>query len=287
MAENKVIDKLTPEQEKAMERYADEWIQIGLCTDRANRENAEYWLKECYKVAGLEPPEIFEWFGSPKAARDRAKNLLSGSENYCCYGQHEADWLALYTFYYHELGIDQAKDILPMAEVAKECGWWWPYNDRVLVSERPTEIHRNEEGRLHNENGPAIAYEDGFQLFFVHGVRVTEDIVYRRYSAQDIADESNQELRRIMLDLYGEEKFLVDLGAKPVDKNERNEELYRVEMSGDEALVMVRVINSSPEPDGSYRHYYLRVPPHVQTASEAVAWTFALEAGQYTPAIET
>ena len=33
------------------------------------------------------------------------------------------------------------------------------------------------------------------------------------------------------------------------------------ERPGDDPMVMVEVINSSPEPDGSYRTYWLRVPP--------------------------
>ena len=50
---------------------------------------------------------------------------------------------------------------------------------------------------------------------------------------------------------------------------------------------MVEVVNSTPEPDGSRKTYFLRVPPTITTAREAVAWTFALGAGEYRPAVET
>jgi hypothetical protein len=63
--------------------------------------------------------------------------------------------------------------------------------------------------------------------------------------------------------------------------------LYRAPMEGDEDLVMVSVINSTPEPDGSNKNYMLRVPPEMQTAREAVAWTFGEDAAAYAPAIET
>ena len=33
-------------------------------------------------------------------------------------------------------------------------------------------------------------------------------------------------------------------------------------------------MNSTPEPDGTRRTYFLRVPPQMRTAREAVAWTF-------------
>ena len=50
---------------------------------------------------------------------------------------------------------------------------------------------------------------------------------------------------------------------------------------------MVEVINSSPEPDGEFKHYWLRVPPNITKAREAVAWTFGMSAAKYQPAIET
>ena len=46
---------------------------------------------------------------------------------------------------------------------------------------------------------------------------------------------------------------------------------------------MVEVRNSTPEPDGSRKTYFLRVPPTVRTAREAVAWTFGLGAVEYRP----
>jgi hypothetical protein len=48
-----------------------------------------------------------------------------------------------------------------------------------------------------------------------------------------------------------------------------------------EQMLVVEVANLTPEPDGSYRHYFLRVPPSVRTAREAVAWTFRFDADSY------
>lgn len=39
---------------------------------------------------------------------------------------------------------------------------------------------------------------------------------------------------------------------------------------------------------GSFKDYFLRVPPQIKTASEAVAWTFGFDKVQeYAPSIET
>jgi hypothetical protein len=41
---------------------------------------------------------------------------------------------------------------------------------------------------------------------------------------------------------------------------------------------MLEVENSTPEPDGSHKPYFLRVPPEVRTARETLAWTFEFDA---------
>ena len=50
---------------------------------------------------------------------------------------------------------------------------------------------------------------------------------------------------------------------------------------------MVEVVNSTPEPDGTRRTYFLRVPPATTSAREAVAWTFGLRGDDYRPSIES
>ena len=55
----------------------------------------------------------------------------------------------------------------------------------------------------------------------------------------------------------------------------------------DEPLVMVEVVNSTAEPDGTYKDYFLRVPPDIETARAAVAWTFDVEPERYRVEVQT
>jgi hypothetical protein len=55
----------------------------------------------------------------------------------------------------------------------------------------------------------------------------------------------------------------------------------------DELLRLVRVTNGTPEPDGSYRDYVLRVPPTMASAHDAVAWTFDVAPETYHPAAQS
>lgn len=59
--------------------------------------------------------------------------------------------------------------------------------------------------------------------------------------------------------------------------------MWRIDLDDDEPVVMVEVVNSTPEPDGTRRTYWLRVPPRTLTAREGVAWTFGLSAEEYAP----
>lgn len=49
----------------------------------------------------------------------------------------------------------------------------------------------------------------------------------------------------------------------------------------------VKVINGTPEADGSFKDYYLQVPPDMDTAKEAVAWTYGLAENEYELTLRT
>ncbi|GAA3482541.1 hypothetical protein GCM10018966_070730 [Streptomyces yanii] len=89
-----------------------------------------------------------------------------------------------------------------------------------------------------------------------------------------------------MLEFYGYDRYLTESGAQPVHRDETGI-LWRIALDGDEDVVMVEVVNSTPEPDGTHRTYWLRVPPSTRTAKSGVAWTFGLDEDAYTPLRQT
>ncbi|QMU78707.1 hypothetical protein GXW83_26365 [Streptacidiphilus sp. PB12-B1b] len=194
-------------------------------------------------------------------------------------GQHDAAWLS---------ALAEAPELDGLARTAAAAGWWWPYRDVVLLTERPIALHQDEPGRLHCADGPALAFPDGFALHAWRGMPVPAGFLDRlaALTAADIRTEANAELRRVMLEYYGYERYLAESGATPVHRDETGV-LWRIELPGDEAVVTVEVVNSTPEPDGSHRVYWLRVPPRTRTAREGVAWTFGLTAEEYQPALQT
>ncbi len=114
------------------------------------------------------------------------------------YGQQEAGWLSFYDVM-SKIGLD-VSGLEGLMQVAQNSGWWWPLNGMAILTERYSQIHRDEKGRLHNEAGPAILYPDGWAVYVIDGVRVNEQIVMHpeTLTDADINNELNTEVRRIM-----------------------------------------------------------------------------------------
>ncbi|MEU0567343.1 DUF6745 domain-containing protein [Nonomuraea sp. NPDC005983] len=191
-------------------------------------------------------------------------------------GQHEAPWLSAFD------GLDGLK------RAAETSGWWWPFERLAIITERPVELHLDDLGRLHRADGPAMAFSDGFALNAWHGMPVPAGFgaTMSELTPERIRNEENAELRRVMLEHFGLERYLAESGARPQHSDETGV-LWRIELLDDEPVAMVEVVNSTPEPDGTRRTYFLRVPPWVQRAREGVAWTFGLSEQDYIPQHET
>ena len=59
-------------------------------------------------------------------------------------------------------------------DVARSAGLWWPFERVVIFSERPAELHFNDQQLLHNADGPAIVYRDGVRVYAWNGKAVPE-----------------------------------------------------------------------------------------------------------------
>jgi hypothetical protein len=171
---------------------------------------------------------------------------------------------------------------------AYEAGLWlfWVLEDSVLAVARPA--LKTLEGQLHCENGPAVSWANGARYFFWRGVRVPEKVVVApdQLTGAEILAERNLEVQRVMLERFGHDRLILDTGAAPVHVDEFGV-LYRIRLSRRQTITLVHVTNATPETDGTRRRYFLRVPPDVRTAHEAVAWTFGLRPEEYRPARES
>lgn len=154
------------------------------------------------------------------------------------------------------------------------------------MSDRPSQLHFDDRFRPHHDTDFAIRYADGWGLHALHGIPVPQFVISGDFNAQDIEKEENLERRRVMTDRYGYERYIKEIQLEPVQRDQFGT-LYRKVILGDEPLVVVEVENSTSEPDGTYKKYFLRVHPQVRSAHAAVAWTFGMQSWDYEPLVQT
>jgi hypothetical protein len=138
--------------------------------------------------------------------------------------------------------------------------------------------------RLHRADGPAVVWRSGECHWFWHGVEVPPWVIERpeRITADAICDETNLELRRWLIERFGAQRLIDELGGELVAKHAYGR-LWRCRVDEREAetYAVLEVENGTVEADGSRRRYCLRVPPDMRTPREAVAWTYGLRAHEY------
>lgn len=145
-------------------------------------------------------------------------------------------------------------------------------------------LYENDEG-FHRETGPAIEWPDGTGWYYRNGVHIPGWICEQPdlITAEKILEEGNTEIRRVMLDQFGREKFLAEANAYRCDESAWGI-LWRYmnPRNHGENEQMVEVVC----PTTGHR-YFLEVPFEVRTAHEAVAWTFERTPETYRPEVQT
>ena len=120
------------------------------------------------------------------------------------------------------------------------------------------------------------------------GVRVDPRIAFQpdTIAGAEVLATRNVELRRVLLERMGYERFLTETRAEVLDRDRDpggERQLVRVPLRDDEPLVCVAVRCPS-----TARQYVIRVPPTMRTCHQAVAWVCGFDdASDYRPIAET
>jgi hypothetical protein len=205
----------------------------------------------------------------------------------CGFGSHDAGWVSHYDFL-RTIGVKGTESLDGITKLTKSCGWWWPYKDLCILTERPVSVKRDNRGRLHNEKGMVVRYADNWGFYAWHGVIVPDDVIMLKepITIERIAAERNIEVRRVLIERFGLDDYLKNGKVIKIHKDNCGT-LWRMDVEGDEPIMVVQVVNSTAEPDGIFKEYFLRVPPNIVRAKQAVAWTFGLTEDEYVPLVET
>ena len=147
-----------------------------------------------------------------------------------------------------------------------EGGFRVMHEEFCIVCDRPEVLSVDDRNRPHSEVGPSHRWRDGFSLHYWHGVRVPAHVVEQPtlITIAEIRSEQNTEVRRVMIERYGYERYCADADLDLIDEcpddhqivGLRTAKLWRDRHTD---TTLLDVLNSTPEPDGSVRRYVIPV----------------------------
>jgi hypothetical protein len=198
--------------------------------------------------------------------------------------------VAFVSFFFDVCGLKLKRDIMERAEamrkVCESVNYIWPNSNFIMVCARPQLIHRDNQGRLHNEHGKAIEYPDGWGLYLLHGVRFPEELylkVFQGMPMQDILaiEDIDQRTQAIKFAKEGIRDFYKSQKGKMIDHFVKldkigrpiNYELWKIP----EGEIFTKSVHfavydcPSARERGESREYTKGVPA-VSTVAEAMAW---------------
>ena len=184
------------------------------------------------------------------------------------YGSHDSGWLSFYSFFLSECAIEDCNKLQPLMNLTENCGWFWPFENAVIFTERPKEIHLTNK-KLHKDGGPAILYKDGFSVHALNGVRVTKEIAETpgdKLSAELVLKEKNAEIRREIVRKIGTERLCNDLDAKIVDEKD-DYQLLELDLQDGRRRPYLKMKNPSID-----AVHIEGVHPDIKTVYDALAW---------------
>jgi hypothetical protein len=159
-------------------------------------------------------------------------------------------------------------------------------SDSVNLTHLPKGLHVTHWIEIAGSGITNLGEGHGFVLRW-RGVQVNDRIAFESQSitGQDILNTDNVELRRVLIERMGYEKFLQQVGGLIRDRDRDaggERQLIYIPFEDDEALMVLKVICPSTK-----HTHILRVPPDMQTCHQAAAWIAGFNnPDDYNPAIE-
>ena len=248
-----MIESLTEEQESQIEVYKNKWLKIGLSTEKCDRAEAEKWAAEAYKKGGYAFPKKVVWCDSPydccieqlmekesiskkeaskrlKGTSKDSKTLLSSLADDQAYGSHDSFWLGFYNYFLEVVNLECCEDLVPLMNLAENCGWWAPYDTVCFLQEKADKILFNDNEDLHCDGGAAIEYKDGFSVHALNGTVVPEWVAVtnpEKLDLKKIMKIKNVDVRAQALKRYTPERLITD-GKGTVIEDKWDDEGYKL-----------------------------------------------------------
>jgi hypothetical protein len=163
-----------------------------------------------------------------------------------------------------------------LQSIVENCNWLFAYREflnyqnLVIIIDRPTKLLFDNQNNLHAEGEPAIQFADGYSLYAYHGVTLPEQygkLHPNQWQAKWLLEESNAELRRVLIQGMGYHKICQELHAIELDSWQ---EYTLLKIDNEVDIELIYLLKMTCPSTGSI--HILRVPPSVKSAREAICW---------------
>jgi len=152
-------------------------------------------------------------------------------------------------------------------------------SNHVHICPLPRHNKTDRLNEFHCLNDMAIKWFDNTGEYYIHGIKFPKRMFYkvskRKMSTNDVVSIGNIERRFIALQHYGIDKIMKDLDCSLIDKSDRKNELYKVDLNGLEARMLKYTCPSTN------RVYTCFVPQKYASADASMAWKFKLTMKDY------
>lgn len=243
------------------------------------------------EVLSFEPPQVLNTGFYPSGQIKFSITIVSGRIHGISRFWHENDQLSSEISYTQGRYDGRRCEWYANGQMKSECfyrmnvlhGLWTQWHANGMMKEKSRYVDGREHGigREYNEKGEII----GTQLY-INGIRHNGKIEKLIHSGlintQHLRKLRSPALRRILLEEIGFERLLRELNYEVIEERDEHA-LLKIHWHKEEPPVyLVKVKCPST---GIF--YTLRVPPHVKTIHQAIAWTFGLSEAEYQPQEES
>jgi hypothetical protein len=258
-------DELTPEEEALIPVYYQKYMDQQ--TEQQPVEDIHKIINSIWKDMRFSSPEIII-LDSPKSCKKACPDL-SNFDTY--WGLWLVPYAATYDFA-KNIGISLNQEKLEKFLLWSRCCPYVLFNEEtVYVSRKPVEIHYNDAGQLHNENGMSCRFADDWGIWTINGVEVDEQIVMfpETQTVKQIRNENNEEVKRIRIDRYGWDRYFEEINAKTIDERDNYIEgtkEFLLRSDEDNMTALLCVCSSTA------KIFVLEVPPNIENCFDAQMW---------------
>jgi len=173
--------------------------------------------------------------------------------------------------------------------------WIVSYKSLILIVNPPTQAHVDKDNLLHNPNGPAVEYTDGYQIWAWRGYALPKQYILKPSTYPFDRDGStgveglywieSYKLFYALAELVGYSYFYKyarkEVLDEDYDRKKKHRKLVTLNWANFHGHITLLVLGEGKD------RAYLKMPDDIETCAQAVAWSFGKIVREYQPVVET